>query len=205
MQAEMTAADVWAFKVQESELTYLVPQQIRGLLTALAEGRNIHVLLISKVCLATGARWGEAEGLRRTQIKGGQIQFVKTKSSKARSVPITDVLERELIAHFGNYGDSDTGRLFEASSSAFREAVERAGVVLPDGQLTHVLRHTFASHFMMNGGNILALQRALGHHSLTMTMRYAHLSPEHLAETRRLNPIACLENDGAAVAAMTDK
>ncbi len=72
---------------------------------ALAEGGNIHVLLISKVCLATGARWGEAEELRRTQIKGGQIQFVKTKSSKARSVPITDVLERELITHFGNYGD----------------------------------------------------------------------------------------------------
>ncbi|MDI3304206.1 MAG: tyrosine-type recombinase/integrase [Burkholderia multivorans] len=189
---------VRAFKVQESELTYLVPQQIRGLLAALAEGRNVHVLLISKVCLATGARWGEAEGLRRTQIKSGQIQFVKTKSSKARSVPITDALERELIAHFGNYGDSDTGRLFEASSSAFREAVERAGLVLPDGQLTHVLRHTFASHFMMNGGNILALQRALGHHSLTMTMRYAHLSPEHLAETRRLNPIACLESGGVA-------
>ncbi|MGN4064956.1 tyrosine-type recombinase/integrase [Burkholderia gladioli] len=88
--------------------------------------------------------------------------------------------------------------MFEASSSAFREAVERAGVVLPDGQLTHVLRHTFASHFMMNGGNILALQRALGHHSLTMTMRYAHLSPEHLAETRRLNPIACLDSEGVS-------
>lgn len=185
---------VRAFKVQELELTYLVPQQIRALLKSLAEGRNVHVLLISKVCLATGARWGEAEGLRRTQIKSGQIQFVKTKSSKARSVPISDVLERELIAHFGNLGDSDTGRLFEASSSAFREAVERARLVLPDGQLTHVLRHTFASHFMMNGGNILSLQRALGHHSLTMTMRYAHLSPEHLAETRRLNPIAHLES-----------
>jgi hypothetical protein len=45
---------------------------------------------------------------------------------------------------------------------------------------------------MMNGGSILSLQRALGHHSLAMTMRYAHLSPEHLAETRRLNPLARL-------------
>ncbi|MGK5057267.1 hypothetical protein ACQ4WY_10015 [Janthinobacterium sp. LB2P49] len=42
----------------------------------------------------------------------------------------------------------------------------------------------------MNGGNILALQKVLGHHSLTMTMRYAHLSPEHLQETRHLNPLA---------------
>jgi site-specific recombinase XerD len=57
------------------------------------------------------------------------------------------------------------------------------------GQLTHILRHTFAIYFMMNDGNILVLQELLGHHSLTMTMRYAHLSPEHLQEARRLNPL----------------
>ncbi|WP_425324064.1 hypothetical protein [Janthinobacterium aestuarii] len=44
----------------------------------------------------------------------------------------------------------------------------------------------------MNGGNILALQKVLGHQSLTMTMRYAHLSPEHLQETRHLNPLSRL-------------
>ncbi|WP_222101899.1 hypothetical protein [Methylomonas koyamae] len=36
------------------------------------------------------------------------------------------------------------------------------------GQLTHVLRHTFASHFMMNGGNILTLQKILGNGSLKL-------------------------------------
>lgn len=73
---------------------------------------------------------------------------------------------------------------------AFREAVKTTSLVLPRGQMTHVMRHTFASHFMMQGGNILALQKLLGHQSLTMTMRYAHLSPDHLAEARRLNPLA---------------
>lgn len=34
-----------------------------------------------------------------------------------------------------------------------------SGVALPRGQKSHVLRHTFASHFMMNGGNILTLQK----------------------------------------------
>jgi integrase len=48
-------------------------------------------------------------------------------------------------------------------------SLERAGLTLRDGQLTHVLRHTFASHFMMNGGNILVLQRALGHANLQRT------------------------------------
>ncbi|WP_455423464.1 hypothetical protein [Burkholderia savannae] len=46
---------------------------------------------------------------------------------------------------------------------------------------------------MMNGGNILTLQRILGHQSLTMTMRYAHLAPEHLQEAKMLNPLRQLE------------
>ena len=46
----------------------------------------------------------------------------------------------------------------------------------------HDLRHTFASHFMMNGGNIYDLQKILGHTSLEMTQRYAHLAPEHLIQ-----------------------
>jgi integrase len=50
----------------------------------------------------------------------------------------------------------------------------------------------------MNGGNILALQKVLGHHSLAMTMRYAHLSPEHLQETRKLNPISALNRKRTA-------
>jgi integrase len=46
----------------------------------------------------------------------------------------------------------------------------------------HDLRHTFASHFMKNGGNIYDLQKILGHTSLEMTQRYAHLAPEHLVQ-----------------------
>jgi len=56
--------------------------------------------------------------------------------------------------------------------------------------MTHILRHTFASHYMMGGGDLLTLQRILGHSSITMTMRYAHLSPEHLESATRLSPLA---------------
>lgn len=72
---------------------------------------------------------------------------------------------------------------------AFRSALERAEIELPAGQLTHVLRHTFASHFMMNGGNILVLQKILGHTDIKMTMRYAHFAPNHLEEALLLNPL----------------
>lgn len=180
-----------AFKIQEKELSYLELDQVITLLGQLDKSKNAHVSLVTKVCLATGARWGESESLRVTQIRNGLIQFVQTKSSKARAVPITDELEKSLKAHHKDAGDGE--RLFSTAYAAFREALIQTKLKLSVGQLTHILRHTFASHFMMNGGNILALQKVLGHQSLTMTMRYAHLSPEHLQETRQLNPLSRLK------------
>ncbi|MEH8539414.1 tyrosine-type recombinase/integrase, partial [Klebsiella pneumoniae] len=79
----------------------------------------------------------------------------------------------------------------------FRNALDRAGIELPPGQLTHVLRHTFASHFMMNGGNILVLQKILGHTDIKMTMRYAHFAPNHLEDAVRLNPLDCRKSVAA--------
>lgn len=179
-------------KIDENELTFLSKNQIQALLDTLKnDGRNKHVYLISKICLVTGGRWSEGEGLRITQLQGSLIQYSRTKSSKARGVPICPDLEKVIRAHHEKFGDGD--RIFDTSYNAFREGIKRAGVELPDGQMTHVLRHTFASHFVQNGGNILTLQRILGHHSVTMTMRYAHLAPDHLSDALKLNPLADTE------------
>ena len=56
--------------------------------------------------------------------------------------------------------------------------------------MSHVLRHSFASHFMMAGGNIVVLQRILGHSDIRVTMRYAHFAPDHLEEAVTNNPLA---------------
>ncbi len=185
---ENPLANLRQFKIEERELSFLTLAQIATLLKALAKSSNRHAVMISKVCLATGARWGEAEMLKTTQLRNQVIQFAKTKSGKVRAVPISEKLSQELQAH---HDSKETGgQLFASAYSAFREAIERAGLDLPDGQLTHVLRHTFASHFMMRGGNILTLNKILGHASLAMTMRYAHLAPEHLQEAIKFNPLA---------------
>ena len=62
----------------------------------------------------------------------------------------------------------------------FSRAQKRAG--LSQHYRFHDLRHTFASHFVMNGGSLYDLQKLLGHARFEETQRYAHLCPEHLAK-----------------------
>lgn len=174
-------AKVRKLKFDEVEMAYLDVEQIQSLLKALdGESSDTDARLIAEVCLSTGARWGEAESLLPRQVRNCLVHYSKTKSSKNRSVPITEDLQRRLTAALP----------FKPSYSKFRDVVRAIDLELPEGQLTHVLRHTFASHYMMNGGDILTLQTVLGHASLAMTQKYAHFSPGHLAEVVNLNPLA---------------
>ena len=171
-------------RIDEKELSWLTTEQIQHLLKVIAQfSQNPHVLLLTKICLATGARWSEAEGLKLRHVRDGKVSFHGTKSGKSRSIPIADELYQEANHHLKKYGE------FSFSLSAFRRALDESKIELPKGQAAHVLRHTFASHFMMSGGNILTLQKILGHSSITVTMRYAHLSPDHLNDAKRLNPL----------------
>lgn len=176
-------AKVKPLKLQEAELSYLQAHQIRQLLEALENSRSSSVRLVAEVCLATGARWSEAQGLRPDLVRNNTVTFVNTKSKRVRTVPISESLAERVSAHLKAKGR------FTVCLRAFRIALKASGIELPKGQASHVLRHTFASHFMMNGGGILTLSKILGHSSLSVTMRYAHLSPSHFMEAVRFNPL----------------
>jgi integrase len=178
-------SNIRQFREREGELRFLSHDEISSLLAACRASSNKSLVYVVKVCLATGARWSEAESLKMSQVAHGKITYLNTKSGKNRTIPINERLYEELKL-LGKSGDES---LFLSSLSAFRKAVSKAQINLPRGQMSHVLRHTFASHFVMQGGNIVVLKDILGHSEITTTMRYSHLAPSHLSDAVKLNPL----------------
>lgn len=115
-----------------------------------------------------------------------------TKSGKQREIPIDDVLHavlkerlkvRRINSPTREYLFTYRGNPMKDVRTAFNEARSRAG--LGDDVTIHTLRHTFASWFMINGGDLYRLQKYLGHSTIALTQRYAHLSPGYLQEGAR--------------------
>ncbi|MFB9135698.1 phage integrase [Vibrio olivae] len=176
--------------VTESEMGFFSNEDIIKLFERISKSKRAKEFeLISKICLSTGARISEANNLRLPQVTKYKITFIDTKSKKNRTVPITEKLYNELI-DFERTGEKD--RLFKNCVHGIAYIINQTFPDLPEGQSTHVFRHTFASRFMEAGGNILVLQKILGHSDIKMTMRYSHFSPDHLIQASEFNPISIL-------------
>lgn len=167
--------------VRPREMAFLSKRETAALLQAL-EGDYYRVALL---CLSTGARWSEASTLKGEQVVHNRVTFLETKNGKMRTVPISQIVS-------DTAKKKETGALFDVKYCDFCQILKKIKPDLPKGQAAHVLRHTFASHFVMNGGNIIALQRILGHATIQQTMAYAHFAPDYLADAVRFNPIATL-------------
>ena len=130
---------------------------------------------------STGMRKGEILHLdwRDVDFTSGTIQLLQTKSGKPRKIPMMAGLKAMLIQMM----PKDTGPVFELPEISLRRMFAKA---VSDARIAefrfHDLRHTFASHFAMKTGDLPTLQQILGHATVQMTMRYAHLSDRHMAE-----------------------
>ncbi len=177
-------ARVKPLRLQERELGYLTQEQIEHLFAVIhSRCKTPHVAMVAAICLATGGRWGEVQALTPDRVRDGLVTFINTKGKRTRSIPIDPVLQAKILSHFKQHG------LFTNCLNSFDQTLAASKIPLPAGQSSHVLRHTFASRFVMNGGNILTLQKILGHTSLAMTMRYAHLAPDHLQDAVKFGPV----------------
>ncbi|EDZ5187156.1 tyrosine-type recombinase/integrase [Salmonella enterica] len=159
-------------------MTFMTTEEIGALLDVLTGDYRLVALL----SLSTGGRWSEVSTLTAAQVMQRRVVFLETKNGKKRVVPISAELEQEIT-------ENASASLFKVDYENFCRKLRRVKPDLPRGQATHVLRHTFASHFMMNGGNIIALQQILGHATIQQTMAYAHLAPDYLQNAVMLNPL----------------
>jgi integrase len=152
---------------------------------SLIEACSPHLKPIVITALNTGMRKGEILGLtwERVDRINSLILLDITKNGERREIPINSTLrtafeERVLTNINGSpYVFCDnSGKPFDDVKRSFASACTKAGI--KDFHF-HDLRHTFASQLVMKGVDITTVKELLGHKTLTMTLRYAHLAPSH--------------------------
>ena len=146
--------------------------------------------LLVLIALTTGLRIAEVFALTWSDIRYREEVIAvrsKLKGGKNRYVPMTPELAAELQRYPAVIGEE---RIFPPKRGAtgerqrvegsFETVLEIAGI---EEFRFHDLRHTFASWFMMNGGDLYELAKILGHSNIKMTERYAKLAKKHIAKT----------------------
>lgn len=177
---------------ERGRLRYLEREEAARLLDACRRSQNPYLYAIVTCALYTGMRKGEILGLTwdRVDFARGALVLVQTKSGEPRDLPmaeavytvLADLRQRQVRAGqlpVGLVFRRADGRAWGAITTAFAVALRKAGIT---GFRFHDLRHTFASWLVMDGVPLAAVKELLGHASLTMTMRYAHLSPARLRD-----------------------
>ena len=180
-------------KVNNVHVRYLTDDEERRLLEAAPEWLKPLI----KVAIHTGMRRGELLRLRWDEVDfvSGTI-FVRTsKSGEGRRIPLSPTAHRTLSTlrdarrermRARVVAQSEAaGTVFTAPEGGFMlnlgrawyPVLTRAGV---EGLRFHDLRHTFASRLAMRGVDLYRVQILMGHKTQAMTLRYAHLSPDHL-------------------------
>ena len=158
-------------------IRYLTKEEIKRLYESSAD----HLKPIILTSLYTGMRKGEILKLKWEDIDFDQrIIFVRTsKNNEMREIPINDRLILTLRSQEFRSPyifAKDDGSPPISIKTAFNSAVRRAKI--KDFRF-HDLRHTFASHLVMSGVDLMTVKELLGHKTINMTLRYAHLSPKH--------------------------
>jgi integrase len=165
-------------------LRYLSDDERKRLLDACRASSDRRLYALVAVALGTGARQGELLALRWTDVDvaGRRAILEDTKNGERRTLALAGSALDELreLARVRQIG-TDLVFASQRGVAAFpRRPWEEALVAtgLKDFRF-HDLRHTFASYLAMSGATLAELAEALGHRTLAMVKRYAHLSEQH--------------------------
>ncbi len=169
---------------------FLSFQEAEGLLKAAEYEPEWHSMIF--VALRTGARYGELCEIRWTDVdlETGRMMIRRSywrghvttpKGGQEREIPLSPRTVRFLKSQRHLKGSlvlcraGGTRHIYRSADASLKRICRRAGLRKIGW---HVLRHTFASHLAMKGVPLKTVQELLGHATIEMTMRYAHLSPE---------------------------
>jgi integrase len=171
------ARRVRLLRENNQRLRYLTEEEIQNLYECCAD----HLRPVIVTALFTGMRKNEILKLKWEDIDFKQkIIFIRnSKNNESREIPISDqlmvALRNQRFKSPYIFARQD-GKPFICIKTVFQNAVKRAGI--KDFRF-HDLRHTFASHLIMSGVDLMTVKDLLGHKTINMTLRYAHLSPDH--------------------------
>jgi len=161
---------------------YLKDDELKSLLTACTGDLYLAVLL----ALSTGARQQEIWGLKWQDIdfKRGLLIFILTKSGEPRSVPMTQDCQAHLQQRFAEKASDKFVFPSPVKDNKPNDFNRTWRTTLKNTGITdfkwHDLRHSAASYLVMAGVPIREVSEILGHSSITMSVRYTHLSSEAL-------------------------
>ena len=198
------AKDLKLPKVTKKVVTTLSDQEIESILNTLSptnpsEARNRTILMI---LLDSGLRIGELVNLKMGDVHMDEGYLkVMGKGKKERIVPIGSNAQRALqryLFHFrpkpvnpviNNVFLSTSGNPLTENSMKlmFARLAKRSGVCRLHA---HLCRHTFATRFLINGGDVFTLQQILGHSTLEMVRHYVNLASNHVAiQHQKFSPL----------------
>ena len=156
--------------------------------------RDSRDTLCLELCYGSGLRLAELMGLKWDDFtRGNESVRVLGKGNKTRTVPVTRNARKSLNAYrsiLAGKGIAPRGILLvsDKGKALGRRTVQRAVEARLRAQgrkgksSPHVLRHSFATHLLDHGADLLAVKEMLGHSSLSTTQKYTHVSVKRLKQ-----------------------
>ncbi len=173
-------------KEPRGRVRYLDDKEREVLLLACKGSKNSFLYLIVILALSTGARFSEIINLTWRDIDFSRkvIILPKTKNGEIRVLPLAGHA-LDLVLEAGKSTHEESDLLFPSPHNskvpydirtAWEAALRNAGI---KNFRFHDLRHSAASYLAMNGASLAEIAEVLGHKTLSMVKRYAHLSEAH--------------------------
>jgi integrase/recombinase XerC/integrase/recombinase XerD len=191
-------------KAQQKLVKILSEDEIKSMFSCLdvntAAGCRDYAILL--VLLDTGIRCSELTNLKLddVDIDAGNLK-VMGKGGKERIVPFGIIVQRSLLRYVSHFRVAPllpgTNNFFltldglpltrNSMKMLFQRIASKCGVKRLH---PHLCRHTFATNYLINGGDVFTLQQILGHTSLEMVRRYVSLASAHvIVQHRKFSPM----------------